>query len=343
MADGRYAMLEAPRRFTVGRGPVRAPGDGEVVVRVRECGVCGSDLKMWDGTHAFLRPPLLLGHEIYGTVQQLAGTANGLALGTPVVVFPPVGCGDCYHCRAGRPQLCADMRFVGGQIPGGLAEHLVVAEANLIVVAEQVRPHERVLIEPLGVGVHAVARAAVEPGETAVVIGGGAIGLFTALVARARGAERVVVGELSAARRGRAEALGLETFDPHESSVAEIVTRRIRPEGADVVFECVGSQGTTVEALAATRKGGRAVLVGNAPATLKIDGLALQRGDRSLVGVLMYDRGDLVAGMEMLASGLLSALPDEHLVQRFSLDDVGQAFSAAKNGTLGAVRAVVQP
>jgi 2-desacetyl-2-hydroxyethyl bacteriochlorophyllide A dehydrogenase len=343
MSDGRYAMLEAPRRFSVGRGPIREPENGEVVVRVHECGVCGSDLKMWDGTHAFLRPPLLLGHEIYGTVEQLAGTANGLLPGTPVVVFPPVGCGGCFHCRAGRPQLCADMRFVGGQIPGGLAEQLVVPEANLIVVPDRIRPHERVLVEPLGVGVHAVARAAVEPGETVVVLGGGAIGLFTALAARSRGAERVVLGEPSAARRTRAQALGLEIFDPRESPVAEIVAHRIRPEGADAVFECVGSQETTAEALAATRKGGRAVLVGNAPATLDVDGLALQRGDRSLVGVLMYDRGDLVAGMEMLASGLLSALPDEDLVQRFSLDDVGEAFSAAKNGTLGAIRAVIRP
>ena len=85
------------------------------------------------------------------------------------------------------------------------------------------------------------------------------------------------------------------------------------------------------------------MLVGNAPPTVPIDGLALQRGDRSLVGVLMYDRGDLVVGMEMLAEGLLSALPEEALVQPFTLDEVGDAFASAKEGTIGAVRAVVRP
>jgi threonine dehydrogenase-like Zn-dependent dehydrogenase len=115
------------------------------------------------------------------------------------------------------------------------------------------------------------------------------------------------------------------------------------PEGADVVFECVGSRETIAAALGATRKGGRAVLVGNAPASIDIDGLALQRGDRSLVGVLMYNRNDLFEAMEMLAAGLLEGLGEEDLVQPYSLDDVGAAFTAAKEGTVGAVRAVVRP
>lgn len=343
MADGRYAMLEAPRHFAVGSGSIPVPGTGEVRVRVHDCGVCGSDLKMWAGTHAFLRPPLLIGHEIYGTVDELGAGTNGIGIDTPVVVFPAVGCGTCFHCLRLQPQLCADMRFFGGQLPGGLAEHVLIPEENLIVVPDAVPEHQRVLIEPLGVGVHAVGRAQVEPGERAVVLGGGAIGLFTALVARARGLEGIILGEPSAARRSRAEALGLETFDTSITSIADAVSDRIRPEGADIVFECVGSEATINASLAATRKGGRAVVVGNAPATVQIDGLTLQRGDRSLVGVLMYDKGDLVEGMNMLADGLLGALPEDALVEAFSLDDVGAAFAAAKDGTLGAVRAVVRP
>jgi threonine dehydrogenase-like Zn-dependent dehydrogenase len=109
------------------------------------------------------------------------------------------------------------------------------------------------------------------------------------------------------------------------------------------VFECVGSEATIGAALQSTRNGGRAVIVGNAPPTVPIDGLALQRGDRSLVGVLMYDRGDLVDGMEMLASGLLDALPEDDLVQAFSLDQVGDAFTAAKDGSVVGIRAIVRP
>ena len=224
MSDGRYAMLETPKHFSVGHRSVPEPAEGEVRLRVHDCGVCGSDLKMWAGTHAFLRAPLLLGHEIYGTVEELGARTNGIQKGSAVVVFPAVGCGTCFHCERNQPQLCADMRFFGGQLPGGLAEHVIVPEDNLIVVPDTVPEQQRVLIEPLGVGVHAVARAQIEPGETAVVLGGGAIGLFTALVARARGLEIVLIGEPSAARRSRAEALGFETFDTDTTPVAEAVT-----------------------------------------------------------------------------------------------------------------------
>jgi threonine dehydrogenase-like Zn-dependent dehydrogenase len=338
MSSGRFAMLIGPSEFALDRRDAGEPSRGEALVRVHDCGVCGSDLKMWSGTHAFLRPPLLLGHEIYGRVE----SAEHLEPGTNVVVFPAVGCGSCFHCLGGQAQLCADMVFHGGQLPGGLAEHMIVAETNLLPVPPGIPESQRVLIEPLAVGVHAVSRAAAETGECAVVIGGGAIGLFTALAARARGLD-VLLFELSAARRARAESLGLTVADANGVRIRDVVADRVRPEGADVVFECVGSSETIAAALSATRKGGRAVVVGNAPASLEIDGLELQRGDRSLVGVLMYERRDFIAAMDLLAGGLLESLPESSLVQRFSLDDVGAAFTTSKNGTLTALRAVVQP
>jgi L-iditol 2-dehydrogenase len=342
MSDGRFAMLVAPSEFALDRRAAVDPASGETRVRVRDCGVCGSDLKMWAGTHAFLRPPLLLGHEIYGQVDAVGEAVQGFGLGADVVVFPAVGCGSCFHCSGGHPQLCAEMRFYGGQLPGGLAEHLVVAEGNVLHVPAGIPEAQRVLIEPLAVGVHAVSRSAAEAGECAVVLGSGAIGLFTALVARSRGLD-VLVFEPSPHRRERAEALGLSTVDANGATVREVVAERIRPEGADVVFECVGSGETVAAALSATRKGGRAVVVGNAPPIVEIDGLELQRGDRSLVGVLMYERSDFIDAMDLLAGGVLDALPDEALVQRFPLDDVATAFSTSKDGSLKALRAVVQP
>ena len=256
MADGRYAMLEAPRRFTVGRGPVRAPEDGEVVVRVHECGVCGSDLRC--GTaRTFLQPPSCSATRSTAPwsnsparrtdsppeLRLLSFPRSAAAAATTAAQVDPSCARTCGSSAVRYPRACRASRG-GGSEPDCRRGASPAARAGSYRAPRSRCPRR-------GTG-------GCRAGETAVVIGGGAIGLFTALVARARGAERVVVGELSAARRGRAEALGLETFDPHESSVAEIVTRRIRPEGADVVFECVGSQGTTADALAATRKGGRA-------------------------------------------------------------------------------------
>jgi L-iditol 2-dehydrogenase len=328
----RQAVLEEPQRFVVADRPAAAAGPDEAVVRVRSCGVCGSDLKMWSGTHAFLRPPLVLGHELDGELD-----------GAPVVLFPPIGCGSCHHCRTGQPQLCPSMEFVGGQRAGGLGEFVVAPRDNLLAVDAAVPVAQRVLIEPLAVAVHAVARAAPAAGAAAVVVGAGAIGLFTALVLRERGLAPVLVADVADVRRARAGALGFETFDPAESPLGEVVADRIRPEGADAVFECVGSASTIAAALAATVRGGSTVLVGNAPPVFEVDGLALQRGDRSLVGVLMYDRADFTTAMTLLANGLLAGLADDEVTEEYPLEAVGEAFRAAKEGRVRALRAVVRP
>lgn len=337
---GRVAVLTAAEQFELKQSDPPTPAEGQVLVRVQECGICGSDLKMWSGTHAFMRPPIVMGHEIIGVV---AANANGtgLAPGTPVTLFPPVGCGHCLHCRSGHEQLCESMEFFGGQRLGGLADYVLVPETHVFEVPATIAPELRVLIEPLSVAVHGVERGAPVRGERCAVIGAGAIGLFTALVLRARGFADVVVAEPRDARRALVEEAGLHAFDPTGSDAAAEIRARTRPEGADVVFECVGSEATIATALEAARKGGRAVVVGNAPAHLQVDGLALQRGDRTLVGVLMYDRADFQTAMRLLADGLLDGLECEALVARYELERVGDAFAAAKSGRLEALKAVI--
>ncbi len=348
MVDGarvrppRVAVLTALESIDVRSLDQPAPAAGEVVVRVDECGICGSDLKMWTGTHAFMRPPIVMGHEVSGIVEA-AGDGVEVAPGTPVTIFPPVGCGECFHCLSEREQLCERMQFFGGQLAGGLATHLVVPASHVLAIPPGVPPELRVLIEPLSVAVHGVARGAPLPEERAVVIGAGAIGLFTALVLRARGLPDVVVAEPRASRRTRAASLGFAVVDPVESDLREAISLLVRPEGADIVFECVGSEATIGAALACTRKGGRTVVVGNAPAVLTLDGMALQRGDRSLIGVLMYDLDDFAVAMRLLADGILADVPIDDLVARYPLEQAEQAFRDAGSGTFAALKAVLVP
>jgi threonine dehydrogenase-like Zn-dependent dehydrogenase len=338
--DGRVAVLTAANEFAVERRSAPAPGSGDVLIRVTACGICGSDLKMYSGTHAFLRPPLVLGHEVIGTVEE--SRDGGLGAGDLVCVFPPVGCGSCYHCRHEQEQLCEAMEFFGGQRPGGLADYMVVPGRNALPLPDTIPSGHRILIEPLSVAVHAVSRAQVRGGERALVVGAGTIGLFTALVLRAHGLERVVVSEISETRLACAGALGFETVNPYRGDFAERLDELIRPEGADLVFECVGSGPTIAQALGLTRKGGNTVVVGNAPPTLELDGLALQRGDRSLVGVLMYERADFRRSMDLLADGLLDERSVSELVQSFSLERISDAFRAAKSGELDGLKAVIE-
>ncbi len=337
---GRVAVLSAPKRFVVEHAAPATPAAGEVLVRVVECGICGSDLKMWAGTHAFMRPPIVMGHEVVGVVESV-GEGVALEQGQAVTLFPPVGCGDCFHCTSGHEQRCEDMEFFGGQRAGGLADFLLAPASHVLPIPATVPAELRVLIEPLSVAVHGVARAAPGAGDRCAVVGAGTIGLFTALVLGTRGVEQIVVADVLSGRLARAKAAGFDVVDVGRESIREGVSRLIRPEGADLVFECVGSQETIDASLASTRKGGTTVVVGNAPAQLAVDGLALQRGDRSLVGVLMYEYGDFRIAMDLAAGGLFDRLDRSSLVARYELDRIDDAFVAANTGSLTALKAAV--
>ena len=174
------------------------------------------------------------------------------------------------------------------------------------------------------------------------MIGAGAIGLFTALVLRTLGLREIVVAEIEPRRLQRAEALGFIPADASRESLPDAVARLVRPEGADCVFECAGSQDTIAAAIIATRKGGRTIIVGNAPPMIEIDGLALQRGDRTIIGVLMYDLADFTTAMDLLADGILDGIPLDEIVTHYTLDRIADAFVDAKSGRLVGLKAVIE-
>jgi L-iditol 2-dehydrogenase len=255
-------------------------------------------------------------------------------------VFPPIGCGRCHNCRRGEPHVCAEMTFVGGEHAGGLGDLVAVPAANLIPMGVDVPADRRVFVEPLAVGVHAAARGAVGPDDAVLILGAGPIGLFTALALRHQGVERILLADVAEDRLRLAERLGAGAT-VNANRVADHVRREIRPEGVDVAFDCVGGQATAEQALALTRNGGRAVLVGITPADLRIDGVVLQRGERALIGVQMYTRADFRTAMEMLAAGVLP--PRETLTRRFALDDVATAFAELEAGRRDVLKLVVAP
>jgi threonine dehydrogenase-like Zn-dependent dehydrogenase len=333
-----FALLTEPELFVLDKRPLVQRG-AERIVRVTECGICGSDLKMYSGQHPIFKPPLILGHEFYGVVEGDGGT---IPAGTAVVCYPPVGCGACYHCTRGLEYLCAQMQFFGGERQGGLSDRVSVPEANLMPIPEDVPDDQRVLIEPLAVAVHAADRAAVVDGEACLVIGAGPIGLLTTLVLQKKGVASIAVADLSAERLERARAFGLETVNVSETTLEDYVRDEVRPEGVDVVLECVGSVPTIQQALRLTCKGGRVVHVGNGSPELALDGVLLQRGERSIVGVLMYTRQAFQDAMALLADGLLAGLPADDLVQRFSIEQVADAFAALKHGEIPALKASIQ-
>jgi 2-desacetyl-2-hydroxyethyl bacteriochlorophyllide A dehydrogenase len=335
----RVAKLESPETLVLETWEKPTPDDGEILVRVKEVGICGSDLKMYRGLHPVLKPPMVLGHEVLGTVED-PGT-SGHTRGDVVLVFPPVGDGTCRSCRRGEPHLCDAMEVIGAQRTGGLAEFIRVPQENVFPVPAQVPDRLRVLIEPLAVGVHAADRAQATPQDECLVLGAGPVGLFTALALKRAGAARVVVADLKQSRLELAEELGLETIQSLPDAEAYKAALG-REDGVDIFMECVGANSAVDLGLEVTRKGGKVVLVGVEPERLMLSGPAMQRQERSVIGVQMYRQEDFATSAALLRDGIIPAdLPIDRLFLSFPLQRAAEAFETTLAGNVQQLKVII--
>jgi L-iditol 2-dehydrogenase len=300
-------VLTAYRKLEMRDVPRPEPGPREVRVRVRACGICGSDVHGYDGSSGRRIPPLIMGHEAAGEVEAVGAEVAGFAPGDRVTFDSTIHCGECGFCRSGQVNLC-DRRRVVGVAPGeyrqdgAFAEAVVVPERIVCRVPDAVPFEHAAMVEPLAVAVHAVRRARVTPGDQALVVGCGMIGLLTLQVAKAAGCARVVAVDLDPGRLEQAARLGadvtLTASDDVPARVAELTGGR----GADVAFEAVGASEPIATAVAGLRKGGRLVLIGNVTPRVELDLQAVVTRELSLLGTCASS-GEYPEALELLATG----------------------------------------
>jgi L-iditol 2-dehydrogenase len=236
--------------------PVPAPGRGQIRLRVTGSGICGTDLHILDDEYPSVAP-VVMGHEVTGVIDAVGADVADGAIGRRVALETYyVTCGTCFYCRSGSPNLCGERRSIGSHVDGGFAEHIVVPLANAHDVAPSVSDPAGALYEPLACVAHALCDPAVaSPGDTALVVGPGAMGLLAAQVLAAQGAAVTVVGTArDALRLAAAEALGLAAAQADDLAVPGV--------GFDVVADCSGAAAGIDTALQAVRKGGRYVQIG---------------------------------------------------------------------------------
>ena len=292
------------------------PGPGEVRVRVRAAGICGSDLHLVEWGPM----PVTLGHEFAGLVDD----------GTPVAVQPQTPCGHCDRCRADQAHLCRSLlaRTHGVSIDGGLADEVVVDRRALVELPAGLAVDDAGLVEPLAVAVHGVHTSGAEPGQRVLVIGGGSIGLCALAVARHGGAE-----------------VDLVARHPHQVEAGERLGagRELAAE-YDIVFDAAGSQAAVDEAFARVRPGGTVVALATYWTDVRI-GLALTTNEIRLVASSGY--GHHHGRREFAeAAAVLAATPDlapTLVTHRFGLDDAAEAFRVAGDRHAGAIKVQLVP
>lgn len=262
-------LLTAPSKLEYVDFPEPRPAEDEVVVQIRACGICGSDIHGWDGSSGRRNPPLIMGHEASGEVVATGPRVTAWRAGDRVTFDSTIFCGECHFCRAGQVNLCENRRVVGVapaeyKQHGAFAERLAIPERVLYRLPEDLSFEQAAMVEPVSIAVHAVQRTHIAPGSTAVVIGSGMIGLLVVQALRWAGAKNVIAVDLADNRLELARQLGAtHTINSGKTDAVAEVARISDGLGADTSFEVVGFTATLNLALAVLKRSGACVLVGN--------------------------------------------------------------------------------
>jgi L-iditol 2-dehydrogenase len=332
----RAGVYRAKGIVRVEEVPVPELGDGEVLIKVAACGICGTDIKKI--FHAYVEPPQILGHELAGTVVAVGRGVAQWKLGDRVMSFHHIPCGKCFYCQKRLFSQCKQYKttgLTGGFTPngGGFGEYVKampwVAERGMIALPNDVTFEEATFIEPINTIVKAVQKARVAADETVLVVGCGPIGLQLLMVAKIEGA-KLYTSDPMAERRAKSLSLGaIESFDPSSGKLVAEVKARTDGRGADAVLVAVAHPGVVVEALAAVRPGGRVLLfAANDPITkIEFPAAAVGIDEKEILGSysaavdIQLDAASLV---------LKKKLPVMDIVtHRFSLDRIQEGLELA--------------
>ena len=324
-------------------GELPTPGTlpGQILVRVRCVGICGSDVHYFShGRVGNFVPkrPFALGHDFAGEVAEIGQGVSGFAIADRVVIDPSQPCGHCRHCRSGRYNLCENMRYFGSascdpHLDGGFAEFVAVPARNCHLMPDTMTYGEASMLEPLSVALHAAQRAGNLAGAAVLVAGGGAIGQLIALAARAFGATQVTLSDLTEFPRRFAMEMGADAaLDPADAA-SEQRALEISNGGFDIVFEAAGSTHALIQALKIVRRGGTIVQVGTLPPEVPIPANLIMAKELSVIGSFRFAHVFPLA-LQLVASGRIHVAP--LISQTFPFDETPQAMAkaVAKEGVI---------
>lgn len=313
--------------------PDPIPGPGEVLVKVEASGICGSDMHAYHGKDARRMPPLILGHEVVGTV--MSGSKQGIR----VVINPLITCGSCACCDTGHSNLCARRELIGMRLAGAYAEYVVLPEKNLIEIPKSLNPVHASLAEPTATALHALNLARMKSHRPlaelrTLVIGGGAVGFISALLLHGYGCRDLVVAETNGPRReSLVQYVGCRVYDPINDSPLE-------PDDFDLVIDAVGGAVTRKSGMAAVKPGGIYVHIGLMDSAGDLDIRKLTLFEVTLIGVYCYTPGDMRAAAKAIEQGLLG---DLSWIETRPLSQGAQAFDDLDNGRTPSAKIVLIP
>ena len=334
----KAAVFLGAGRIEVRDVPTPVPEPGEVLIRVGYCGICGSDLEAY--ATGMYETGLIIGHEFAGTIVQIGPDVSGWQVGDRVVVGDAVPCGECPSCREGWLDACESLTMIGVSHDGGMAEYVKFMAKGLHRLPATVSLRQGALVEPLSIALHGVRRSRLRPGDVAVVMGAGPIGLLVLQCALLAGARRVAVTEVEPMRAALAGRLGAAVvLDPSRDNVGIALSRLTGGRGPEVVYICTGAPSPYRDAISLVRKGGQVFVMGLCVEPVETDFMSIAMGELSIEGSFA-GRAEMAAAVEFVAQGRLDV--EALISHEISLDNVvEQGFCRLAAPGSGAVKILV--
>lgn len=310
---------------------VPRPAFGEAVVRIRYAGICGSDLHVYDGSHPYAKPPMVMGHEACGTVCAIDSDREDIRTGDKVCFHTVEPCGSCEECCSGRENLCSSVKIMGTNMDGVFTQYKLVDAARLIKFNEGVDDQVAALVEPLTVAVHNIRRAGLQPGDHVFISGAGPIGLVIGMMARLSGAAGVVLAEIDQTRIGIAREMGFHVFNPEEENFSAACMEICGGAGFDKAYEITSVQSSFDRCVSLLKRGGVMIQVGMPPAgkmfDLDINKIIYRECD--IRGVRHHTMFDMQRAVRIIDSGVLNDQLKKLVSAVYPLEEGAAAFRRA--------------
>ncbi|MEJ8543867.1 NAD(P)-dependent alcohol dehydrogenase [Brevibacillus borstelensis] len=342
----KAGFLEQPLEVRVGQIPVPKVSGTDVLIKVEAVGVCGSDVHYYAHGRIgkrFVQYPHIQGHECAGVVVAIGEKVTRFQVGDRVAVEPGVTCMGCKWCREGRYNLCPDVQFLSTPpVKGAFVQYLVHREDFLSPIPDHLSFEAATLAEPLSVGIHAVKRGGLAPGDTVAVIGMGPVGLMTVIAAKAFGAKEIVACDMEPLRLQAARKLGATRLvNVGEKNVEDEIAFVTEGLGVDMVLETSGNDKALQSAIGLAKRGGSLVVIGfPAREEVPLNVTLMLQKEIDLYSVYRYTNTYSLA-IQLLASGEYPV--DQIITDRYSLDDIQQAMEQARTNRSGSLKVMVYP
>lgn len=321
----RQAVMVSPGRIEFRDIPVPLPGVDEVLLEIKRIGICGSDIHVWRGRHPFTTYPVVQGHEFSAVIAAVGDGVTEAKPGMRATARPQLSCGSCRPCLRGDYHICQDLRVQGFQASGCAQEYFAVPESRLVVFPEGLSFEQGALIEPAAVGAHSTRRMDSLSGKNVVVAGAGTIGNVVAQFAKSRGADKVLITDISEFRLKTAGDCGLRhTANISREPFEDAVRRTFGETGFQAGFEAAGVQSAMHDLIRLIEKGGEIVVLGVFDRDPRINMGYVGEHELKLIGSLMYKHEDYREAVDFLADR--SIVTDPLVTRHFPFEEYGEAY-----------------